>query len=338
MTTAPMDASPFTHGALFHHGNGELLDVALPFVSEGLDAGEAVAVALPPEQLELVRHGLGDDAPHVLFVDVTHLGRNPGRVLPELGLFHRAHGRHRRVRAFGSPVWPGRSPDELEACREHDALLNLALARAPVSVLCPFDVGTLEPETLAWARTTHPTVWEDGACGPNPHFGDPRAVAGHAAGPLPEPDDVGETLVFRAPEAPRTVRTAVAAHARRHGLDTEKVADLCLAAHEVAVNTIVHTSGPGILSLWTEADAVVCQVQDGGWIRDPLAGRHAPAPEEGRGYGLFLAHQICDLVRVHSHPTDGTTVRMWMRLPAPAVAALTVTDMSRDPDPTAAHG
>jgi len=57
--------------------------------------------------------------------------------------------------------------------------------------------------------------------------------------------------VFGAPDGPRVVRRAVAEHALRAGLDEDRAADLSLAAYEVAVNTVVHTGRPGLLSLWT---------------------------------------------------------------------------------------
>jgi anti-sigma regulatory factor (Ser/Thr protein kinase) len=315
VTTALDGAPSLWHAALFHDGDDELADVGVPFSREGLDRGEAVAVALPPRQLDALRRGLGRDAEHVLFVDVTELGRNPARVLPELAAFQRLQD-ERPVRALGSPVWPGRTAVELAACRQHDALLNVAFGASPMTVLCPFDRTLLDPEVIDWARATHPMVCEDGRCVDSDRYDDPSAQAAAASGPLLEPDDLGDTLVYRAPHGPRSVRVAVAEHAARHGLAEERVADLCLAVHEVAVNTVVHTSGPGLLTMWAERDAIVCQIEDSGWIRDPLVGRHPPGPADGRGYGLFLAHQLCDLVQVHSDPRDGTTVRLWMHVPA----------------------
>jgi DcmR-like sensory protein len=44
------------------------------------------------------------------------------------------------VRARTSLAWPGRSPEELREVIRHEALVNLALADIPVSVLCPYDV------------------------------------------------------------------------------------------------------------------------------------------------------------------------------------------------------
>lgn len=149
---------------------------------------------------------------------------------------------------------------------------------------------------------------------PNTTYGDPAKLAETVLGPLPEAPDLGETLVFTAPHGPRAVRRAVADHAAGAGLSPDRVADFCLAVHEVAVNTVVHTEGPGILSLWHTGDRVVAEIQDSGHIADPLVGRHPPAAADGRGYGLFLTHSLCDLVRLHSARDGGTTVRMTMYL------------------------
>jgi len=42
-----------------------------------------------------------------------------------------------------------------------------------------------------------------------------------------------------------------------------------------------------------------------------------PGPTDGRGYGLYLTHHLCDLVRLHSTRDGGTTVRMTMYLDGP---------------------
>ena len=54
---------------------------------------------------------------------------------------------------------------------------------------------------------------------------------------------------------------------------------------------------------------VIGEVEDGGTITDPLAGRRRPAPGSTSGFGLWLAHQVCDLVQVRS-TADGTLVRL----------------------------
>jgi anti-sigma regulatory factor (Ser/Thr protein kinase) len=109
------------------------------------------------------------------------------------------------------------------------------------------------------------------------------------------------------------LRLFVAEQARRAGLGGQRVRDLVIAVGELAGNTLVHTSGPGTLALWAAGDEVICQIQDGGWISDPLAGTTCPDPAApGGGRGLWIVRQLCDRVEMDSGPS-GTTFRLHMR-------------------------
>ncbi|WP_243418030.1 sensor histidine kinase [Actinomycetospora cinnamomea] len=318
------------HPALFYADDQTYLAGTVPFLREGLEAGEPVMMAAPPTKLDLVRQALGPVAAEVGLHDMTLAGRNPGRIIAGvLRAFVDEHAHAGRVRIIGEPIWAGRSPQQYAAAVQHEALINVALADRPATVLCPYDTTALAPAVIADARRTHPVVVERDTTTTSERYADPTDVAQWFSGPLAEPTEIGETLVFSAPDGPRIVRHAVAEHALRAGVDEDRVADLCLAAYEVAVNTVVHTGRPGLLALWTresgsasgweaaEPAAVVCEVQDSGWIADPLVGRHPCGPADGRGYGLRLAHQLCDLVQVHSDPSLGTTVRMTMHRDEP---------------------
>jgi anti-sigma regulatory factor (Ser/Thr protein kinase) len=132
-----------------------------------------------------------------------------------------------------------------------------------------------------------------------------------ADGPLSRPPDDAEVLRYRASLA--VVRQFTSARARRAGLPPRRVNDLVIAVAELAANTLAHTSGPGTLTLWVTDDEVICQVQDQGQIIDPLAGRVLPAPDaDGGGRGLWVVHQVCDLVEIRTG-TAGTTIRVHMR-------------------------
>jgi anti-sigma regulatory factor (Ser/Thr protein kinase) len=99
-------------------------------------------------------------------------------------------------------------------------------------------------------------------------------------------------------------------HAGHNRLSGDRTANLVLAASELAANTLRHTSGGGTLRVWHTRLEIVCQVEDEGWITDPLAGRRRrPAAEPG--HGLWLVNQLCDLVELRSGPA-GTTVRLHM--------------------------
>lgn len=305
--------SAFEHAALFYDDDEQLVTGVVEHVRAGLETEDAVVVALPDVHLDLVRGALGGDARSVVLQEARRLGCNPARLIPALHTFVDQHP-GRRVRAIGEGLWPGRPADERGAHLQHDALTNVAFAEHPVTMLCPYDTRGLDADAAADARAAHPLLVEDGTPVPNATYGDPIKLAEAVSGPFPEAPEVGETVVYRAPLGPRAVRRAVAEHASAAGLRAERVADFCLAVHEVAVNTVVHTEGPGILSLWHTEDRVVAEIQDAGYVEDPLIGRHPPGPEDGRGYGLFLTHRLCDLVQVQTTRDAGTTVRMMMYL------------------------
>ncbi|WP_312030305.1 sensor histidine kinase [Actinomycetospora sp. TBRC 11914] len=314
------------HPALFYADDEAYLAGTVPFLRGAVESGLPAMMAAPPHRLDLVRSALGPVASDVVFHDMTVAGRNPGRIIGGvLRAFADVHADRAGVRIVGEPIWAGRSREEYAAAVQHEALINVALADRAVEVLCPYDTAALAPAVIDDAVRTHPVVVERGVTTDSPSYADPVELARRYSGPLEEPTAIGEALVFAAPSGPRAVRTAVAEHAARAGLAPDRVADLALAAFEVAVNTVLHTGGRGLLAVWTrepgtasgwEADeppAVVCEVQDGGWIPDPLVGRHRGDPV-GRGYGLRLVHELCDLVRVHTDPALGTTVRMTMYL------------------------
>lgn len=73
---------PFVHRALLYRGLEEYLTGTLPFIVEGLAAGEPVAVAVPGARLEPLRVELGAAAARVRLVDMGGTGRNPGRIIP----------------------------------------------------------------------------------------------------------------------------------------------------------------------------------------------------------------------------------------------------------------
>ena len=102
--------------------------------------------------------------------------------------------------------------------------------------------------------------------------------------------------------------------ARAAGLPPPRVRDLVLAAGELTANSVRHAGGSGILRIWSDAREFSCEVADGGYIGDPLAGRLQPAPGAAGGHGLWIVHQVCDLVELRSG-RDGTTIRLHMSLP-----------------------
>ena len=303
-------AEPFVHPALFYRSDAEYLAALVPFVTEGLALDQPVAVAVPGARLDLLRDALGDVARHVTMLDMAEEGRNPGRIIPRvLRRFADARtGSH--VRIIGEPIWADRSGAEYPACAQHEALINAAFTGRDVTILCPYDLATLDETAITDARQTHPVVWEADRRYVSDHYAPDHVVARYNA-PLPD-DAEGAFPVERPSELPSARRFA-AQRARLLGLAEERLADLELIAGELVTNSLRHTSGPCRLGVRVEDDHLVCEVRDGGTLTDPLVGRRPPEAGQRSGLGLLLVNDLADLVRVHT-TADGTTVRALLRL------------------------
>lgn len=298
----------FVHPALLYHDDEEYLAGTVPYIREGLAAGEPVAVAVPGRNLTLIREALGADAARVLMRDMAVAGRNPGRIIPAVLLaFADAHP-GRRVRLIGEPIWAGRSATEYPACAQHEALINAAFAGRAATILCPYNARLLDPAWVEDAYRTHPVVVDATGSLDSVHYGDPLTVAAAFNLPLSDPPAGAATITVDFFALP-AVRRFVTGHAERAGLASERAADLTLAVNELVTNTVRHGGGTGELAVWTEGERLVCQVSDAGHLSDPLAGR-IPVPPDALtgGRGLLLVHQLCDFVRIHSTP-HGTRIR-----------------------------
>ncbi len=109
------------------------------------------------------------------------------------------------------------------------------------------------------------------------------------------------------------VRALAESEARSSGLPEDRIVDFVIAVGELAANTVRHARSPGSMEIWRANGELICEIRDAGVITDPLAGRWPPPPEANGGHGLWLVHQICDRVHLHSDET-GTVIRLHMSL------------------------
>lgn len=304
----PAAAGEFAHPALLYRDSDEYLAATVPFVRDGLTAGEPVAVAVPAWNLTMLRDALGRDAERVLMQDMTVAGRNPGRIIPAVLLaFADAHP-GRRVRIIGEPIWARRSTVEYPACAQHEALINAAFIGRPVTILCPYDIGALDPAWVDDAHRTHPVMLTTTRAWDSLDYTDPVAVAGDFNQPLPAPPAGAATVTIDFTTV-RAARRFVTEQAERAGLGSEHVTNITLAVNELVTNIVRHGGGSGDLAIWAQDDHLVCQLSDHGTLSDPLAGRIPVPPGSPGGRGLLLVNQLCDLVRIHTTP-GGTTIRI----------------------------
>jgi anti-sigma regulatory factor (Ser/Thr protein kinase) len=306
----------FRHIGLFYRTGDEYATAVAGFLRDGLAAGEPALAAVSAASITLIRDALGAAARDMEFADMAAMGRNPAWIIPWVQAFT---GRHsgRRVRYVGEPIWASRTRAELREATKHEALINLAFAAADADILCPYDTAALDAAVIADARQTHPLLLSDGVPEESPGYAVPSLIPSSCSLPLPAPPHDAMSLTYRSNLS--EVRALVFRHAMDAGLTQSRANDLVLAVSEVAANTLRHTQSEGTLDIWHDQNEIVCEVHDEGTITDPLAGRRLPAPNASGGHGLWLVHQVCDLVELRSD-SSGTTVRMHMAIrPAAAV-------------------
>jgi anti-sigma regulatory factor (Ser/Thr protein kinase) len=206
-------------------------------------------------------------------------------------------------------VWAGRRPDVVTECLVHEALLNVAVEPdVPLWLRCVYDVQALDDEVLLEVSRSHPALVQDGDYRGSLHYRGIAHVQDVLTADLPTPEGPFDEVAFdRVGLA--GVRPRVFAAAGVAGIGPERSAELALAVTEAATNSVRHGGGAGVLRLWETDDALVCEVTDAGRIEDPMAGRRLPAPDAEGGRGLWLVHQLGDLVQVRSGE-QGTAVRV----------------------------
>src|ERR1700757_4338595 len=109
------DQPGFVHSALLYHSQQEYLDFVVRFVGDGLARDEAVLIAVPDGELDLLAHaleGAGDGFSSKLRkTAIAEAARTPSRFMAMAGSFADDHA-DRRVRIVSQLVWPGRTEDE----------------------------------------------------------------------------------------------------------------------------------------------------------------------------------------------------------------------------------
>jgi CheY-like chemotaxis protein len=164
------------HEALVYSTMEEFLAATVPFVREGLDAGDAVFVATKRANLEMLREAVGAGAARVDFVDSAEWYRSPTSTFEAYDRYVRVRLERgaRQVRIIGEPVWPSASAREVAAWKRYESSLNVTFASMPALVVCPYDARELPDGILADAERTHPALRSGQVTRPSPRYTDPE--------------------------------------------------------------------------------------------------------------------------------------------------------------------
>ncbi|UWP82433.1 sensor histidine kinase [Dactylosporangium fulvum] len=301
------------HQALLFDSPSAFLAAAVPFVTEGLHRGDTVVAVTSSGNTELLRDHLDHGtASEVTFLSPTNWFDSPGRTL---NAHHRRidalHGDRGILRVLGEPVWTGLDDLETAEWGRYESVMNVALASSRAWVVCGYDSRTLPPAIVDDARRTHPELAVGTGSESSNTYTDPAYYyAEHNVPLIVRPDHGVEWLPIFGDLAP--VRQFVADHAVRLGVPTARLDDFTLAVNEVATNALRHGAGHGEARLWATDRRVVCEIFDPGAAADNFLGFLRADPQAGKGHGLWIARQICDLLEMRTGEA-GTTVRLHMR-------------------------
>ena len=307
----------YLHDALLYDDRAQLVDVAVPFLLDGLAAGDAAVIAAGAGTSSVLRDALGNDPRvHILERGDVYRARTPTASTTFRQVADERSGPdRRRVRVVGEVDFGATERDWLEWMR-YESVINKALADWPLWGLCVFDTQSLPEPVLESARHTHTCVVTPDGRTPNADFVPPADYLRQLPVPVDPLEATPPRLWARDVSDFIGLRHAVATELATVGAPRDIVEDYLLAVDEMTSNAVRHGKPPVSLRLWIGDDRIVCSIDDRGpGLADPFAG-YGPAHGEDLsrgGMGLWLARQLCDHVDL-SADDDGARVRLTVRL------------------------
>lgn len=306
-------AAALVHDAMFYAGDQQFASTLVPFIHEGLRAGDAIVAAVTRANIAVLRDALGTDAAAVTFIDRDDWYVRPTTTVAGWErMVTDATGRgHPRVRVIGEVSF-GLAPRQAGWSR-YEAVLNEVFADAPAWIVCPYDVRALPAELVSDARRTHPTVFTPGRPASTGYLS-PAEFLSLVPEPMPEVSGP-PVLAMEITDGVAPARHALSALLAAHGwAGSERGDDLLLVMSEIVTNSVRHGRGPRCLRAWIDGDRVVCEVTDNGdGPADLLTGYRPPSRAVTGGRGLWITRQLCDAFAV-AHRDGITIARMALTL------------------------
>ena len=300
-------AGGFRHNALVYASQDEYLARALPFLTEGIEAGEGAVVAHTKPGLAMMREALGRDAEHVRFVDVSSAYTRPARTL---AAYHEVWAEQLRetptLRAVADVQFRP-DPAEWDLWTGYEAVFNRSFAHLPAWVICSYNANGTPDPIIESVWQTHPEVVTDDGWNASDQFEDPDELLRRVT---PDPSPFHELRSIPFGRDVEEFRERLARELVAEGVGEARVLDMLLAATEVAANAIQHGGGVKDVRVGRAEGRFVCEIADAGeGFDDPAAGYLAPRP--GTGTGLWVARQLTWRIEFFRSPT-GFTARLWL--------------------------
>jgi anti-sigma regulatory factor (Ser/Thr protein kinase) len=300
------------HEATFYGSDEDFLAVVVPFLHDGVAAGEPSVSLFSERNQELVRSAVGPRS-GVVFIDGGRHYTRPAVAIQ----------RHRemlagyvsagavQIRIAGEVPHPGVGvPWEWWA--RYEAAANEVYDEFPMYGLCSYDTRITPPEVLADVERTHThVVSSDGHRSRSAVYRNPRDFLATAVTPWADPMEASPAAVELFDPSPAEARGAIGRLQQTAALSEQDLNGLVLSVSEAVTNALVHGRPPVRFRAWVQPGRIVATVTDGGpGPADPVVGMMpAGRPHGHGGLGLWLTHQMCSYVSLQ-RGASGFTIRL----------------------------
>jgi anti-sigma regulatory factor (Ser/Thr protein kinase) len=297
------------HEAGFYGSDAEFAGLIVPFVEEGVAAGEPVIIGYDDRKARLLRSWLTDPSA-VEFIGDNSLYATPARAIAtyrRLFEFHVATGA-RQIRIAGDVPHRGNG-GRFDGWDRYEWAVNTVWEDFPVWGLCLYDTTSAPPAVLDVVERTHPRIVSpSGQRRASERYQDVPVFDG-----LPVPPDPLEatTPMIELTDRPAADARHALARIGRGRVTGTTLASLIFGVSEAATNALLHGRPPVTVRIWATTDRIVATVHDTGpGPADPLAGLvRASHTTPDCGLGLWMLHQL-DIDTALLHTGGGFTVRL----------------------------
>lgn len=150
----------FVHEAFLYGADEEFLARVVPFLRDGVAAGQPAIAPVAPKKIALLRDALGGAAERVSFIDANTFYRRPARAIAE---YRRrldaelSQPNVELVRVIGELPF-GPTAEEHAEWTRYESMINFVFAGYPSWIVCAYDTRALPEQVVADALRTHPFV------------------------------------------------------------------------------------------------------------------------------------------------------------------------------------
>ncbi|MGY1641046.1 anti-sigma factor RsbA family regulatory protein [Geodermatophilus sp. SYSU D00703] len=308
------------HEAGFYSSDAEFLALVVPFVLEGISAGEPVVLAYDRRKSDLLRAVL-PSSDRLVPLGESAVYATPARAIEAY------RQQFERLEAAGAEQIriAGDVPHEGNGGRfagwdRYESAVNVVWRDHPVWSRCLYDAVTVPDDVRdVVVRSHRRLVTPDGGAVASTRYQDVPDF--HGLPPAADPLESTAPSVCLGDASLKQTRRRVAEAVRDH-LGPAEVDELLFALSEAVVNAQSYGRPPIGVRVWTAPHRAVVRVHDTGpGPADPLIGL-VPVPEgsAGAGLGLWLASQLTGVEVGLVTDVEGFTVRLRAGTPPDAPA------------------